>query len=178
MSANPGNNGRRRYVCRRDPGNPHCGKTSISAQQLEEVVAEMIFAAVDGDALRQALRERGERDDGLVDGVRRDEEALEALAADYYVERVLSREEFLSARSALTSRLETSRAKLAKRNGHGVLEGFAGKQDLLREAWSEGTLEWRRAVIGALLDRLEISPTLVRGRGQFDPSRARPVWRY
>ena len=67
--------------------------------------------------------------------------------------------------------------RLARRDGRGVLAGFVGDGGNLRRAWEGGSLDWRRAVMGALLDRVEIMPGEA-GRLPFDPERVRPIWRY
>ena len=109
--------------------------------------------------------------------VRADEEALEALAKDFYAERLLSREEFMAARGALNQRLEMNRLKLAKRTSSGAVGRFLGHGELLRASWMQASLEWRRSIVGALLEQVEISPGRA-GRLPFDPVRARPVWKY
>lgn len=78
----------RRYVCTKTPGTGACGKTTTRAEPLEDLVAELIIAAVDDAGLRSTIETKGEKDDGLVDLVRADEEALEALAKDFYAERL------------------------------------------------------------------------------------------
>jgi len=167
----------RRYVCRRAPGYPNCGAMSVKAEPVEELVKELLAVAVDDSALRAALEARGEQDDGLVESVRTDEGRLEALSRDFYADALISREEFLAARRELMARLEAGRTRLARRNGSNVLGGFLGDGEALRRAWDAGSLEWRRAVIGALLDHVEILPGRA-GRLPFDPNRVRPIWRY
>ncbi len=166
----------RRYVCRKTPGTGNCGTLTTRAEPVEELVAEMVFAAVDGPALKASFDGRGTSDDGLFEALGRDEQALEALAKDFYVEQLLSREEFLAARTALNERLESNRMKLAKRSSRGAIGPFIGNAGLLRQTWETASLEWRRSIIGALLERIEIAPGRP-GRSAFDPNRVKPVWR-
>ena len=177
MFASPRGDGAGRYVCRLQPGYANCGKMSVKAEPVEALVLELLVAAVGDAALAEALEARGERDDGLAAAIRRDEESLETLAKDFYVDKILSREEFLPTRAELTSRLETNRARLAKRDGRGGLSGFVGDGATLRQAWAKGSLEWRRSVLGALLDRVIIAPGKA-GRVAVDPDRVKPTWRY
>ena len=168
---------KRGYVCERQPGEPNCGSMSVRADHVEELVSEMIFAAVDDEGLRDAIMAREAPEDGLFGAIANDERAMEELSKDFYVERLLQREEFFAARGALLARLEANRAKLAQRSrsrvlGDAMLGGVA-----LRKAWEAGTLEWRRAVVGTLLDHVDILPGKP-GRVPCDPSRVRPVWRY
>jgi hypothetical protein len=144
---------------------------------VEELVFEMIVEALDGDALAAALRGRDDGHDVLIDSIRKDEDALERLSADYYVENVISREEFLSARARLSDRLEASRGKLARRSANHVLGGLVGGGEVLREHWPEESLDRKRAIIGAVIDHIVIGQG-VKGSKRFDPARILPVWRY
>ena len=66
MFTNNGPNRRRRYTCTKRPGNANCGGVTTLADPLDQFVAQMVFASVEEDALAQALRARGEADDGLL----------------------------------------------------------------------------------------------------------------
>jgi DNA invertase Pin-like site-specific DNA recombinase len=165
-----------RYVCTTVPGTSACGKLSARADAVDNVVAEMLFLAVDGQALTAALQWRGDPDEGVVEAIRSDEESLETLSKDHYVDRLISRQEFMAARGELNRRLETNRAKLAKRTKTNVLRQFAGGGEVLRAAWEVGSLQWRHSIVAALLDHVEIAPGSP-GRRPLDPRRVRPVWR-
>ena len=177
MSAHARSDRARRYLCQKTPGVPRCGRLSTLAEPVDALVAELILNAVDDTALRNVLHARGQQDDGLVDAVRRDEERIETLSRDFYLDNAITREEFFAAREGLVKRLESNRAKLAQRDSRSVLGRFIGDGSTLRQAWDAGSLEWRRSVVGALLDHIEILPGRP-GRLPFDPGRVRPVWRY
>jgi hypothetical protein len=130
-------------------------------------------------SVRPRLRWRGgEQDDGLGDIIRRHEAKLETLSRDFDAGKLLPREEFMAARTELMKRLEANRAILARRDRRGVVGAFVGASGSLRAAWATGSLEWRRSVVGALLERVEIAPTTVKGRQPFDVGRVKPVWRF
>jgi site-specific DNA recombinase len=169
----------RRYVCIRRPGAIGCGKMSTLAEPVEEMVLEMILAAVDNSALREAMAARGgNRDDDAVELVQRDELALKTLADDFYVQGGIARDEFLSTRATLTRRLEANKVKLARRRGPGLVGNFAGAPNALREAWASASTDWRRAIVTGLLDRVVIMPATHKGRRPFDVDRVKPVWKY
>ena len=67
--------------------------------------------------------------------------------------------------------------KLAKRERTNVLGRFAGEGGALRTAWESGSLEWRRAIVGAVLDYVTILPGEP-GRKAVDPARVSVQWRY
>jgi DNA invertase Pin-like site-specific DNA recombinase len=167
----------RRYICCKRPGHRSCGGVAILAEPVEELILEMVLAVVDHGALVEAVSGRGVQDDALAELIRRDTETLDQLARDFYGEQLLTREEFFAARKVVASRLETNRAKQARRDGQQVLSGYLGDSGRLRSAWDRGSLEWRRAVIGAVMDHITVSRGL-KGRNLFDPTRVKPVWRY
>ena len=129
-----------------------------AGKALEGEPFEADGVVVSDDALAEAMRSRRGQDDGVSEAVRRDAASLEELTNDYYVERRISRDEFFAARSGLEKRLEANRMRLARRDRRGVLAGFVGDGGNLRRAWEGGSLDWRRAVVGALLDRVVIAP--------------------
>ena len=177
MAGHVSSDGHRRYVCGKQPGYPNCGRMSVRAEPVEDMVREMLIVAVDDAALAAALHARGDQDDGLVEAVRRDESAMETLSRDFYVEQILTREEFLAARDGLVSRLEANRTRLSRRDGSGAVGTFLGHGETLRQAWEAGSNDWRRSVVGALLDHVVILPGHP-GRIASNPDRVKPVWRY
>jgi hypothetical protein len=58
-----------------------------------------------------------------------------------------------------------------------VLSTVIGRGALdLRKLWAERPLDWKRAVISAVIDHVVLDPA-VKGRNAFDPSLVRLVWR-
>ncbi len=115
MSAHAKAGGYRRYVCTKSPGYPNCGSMSVTAEPLEEIVREMVIAAVDDGRLREAVNTRADPEDGVMEAVRRDEESLAQLSRDHYADRVISREEYFAARDELNRGWR--RTACASRNG-------------------------------------------------------------
>jgi len=52
----------------------------------------------------------------------------------------------------------------------------AGRQQDPPERWPDLDLEWRRAILGQIIDRIIIGAT-TRANNRFDPERVRIVWR-
>ncbi|MCZ7577020.1 MAG: recombinase family protein [Dehalococcoidia bacterium] len=176
MRAHAKADGYRRYVCTRSPGYPNCGSMSIVATPVEELVREMIVAAVNDERLREQVLSDGTVDQGLVESIRADERALEELATDYYVERAITREEFAVAREALNGRIEGLRLRLARQSQSRVLGDIVSRPHAIDQVWETAGLDWRRSVIAALIDHVSIRAGEP-GRRPFDPNRVRPVWR-
>jgi len=166
-----------RYICGKAPGTRNCGKLARLAEPVEELVKEAVLIALNGVDLRAYIEKPRGETDGLVEAVRADEEGLEQLSRDHYVERRIERAEYFAARDALQARLGANRKRLAKANGHGVLAGVIGAADEVRRQWHDHGLDWKRAVIGALVDHIVIEPAR-KGHRRFDPSLVRIVWRF
>jgi hypothetical protein len=177
MHAHARPDGARRYVCMKTPGYPNCGSMSVKADPLEALVLDLVVESVDDPRLAETLTAQGELDDGLSEMVRRDEDRMEELSRDFYVDALISKEEFLAARRELAARLEERRTKLAKRSGVQMVGSFLGQGPMLRASWHRGSLEWRRSIVGALMERVVILPGTA-GRRPFDPNRVEPAWRY
>jgi len=168
----------RMYGCEKVNGRAACGGTHIMAEPLEALVSEMVLTAIDSPALAVELQ-RLEADDssaGDVEALRVDEQALEQLARDHYVDHLIGRAEFLVARDELHARVETTRASLAQPAGSTILRDLSQDGARVRAGWQAGDLAWRRQLVGTLVDRVRIgsgSP----GASRFDPARVGVTWR-
>jgi hypothetical protein len=177
LVARPRSDHTRRYVCARQPGNANCGKLARLAEPIEELVKEAVLITLDGVDLSTYIEKPTEETDALLEAIRTDEEALQQLSLDYYADRRIGRAEFFATRDALTARLEANRSKLAKANGHPALAGVIGAGAEVRAQWEQRSLDWRRAVIGAVVDYVVIEAA-VKGRNVFDPALIKIKWRF
>jgi hypothetical protein len=175
MTSRPTALGTRRYICTKDQGG--CGRMARVAEPVEELVKEAVCIALDGVDLRAYVRQPADRSAELLAAIRDDEAGLEQLSKDHYVDRLIGRSEFLAARDALNARLEENRRRVARTNGRGALAGLVGAGEQVRGEWESRDLDWRRAVIGALVDRVEISAG-ARGGKAFHPELVRIVWKF
>jgi hypothetical protein len=89
-------------------------------------------------------------DQAILDILREDEAALEQLARDHYVDRIIGRSEYLAARQGLESSIEATKRRLAG-NGHNrVVLDLPRGIDALRKAWDERGVDrawWGRRVL-------------------------------
>ena len=171
--------GVRRYICTTDGGRVNnCGRLARAAEPVEALVAESLFAALDGVDLKKHMAQpKGADADVLAEGIHADEAALEQLFRGHFVDDEITRSAFYSTRDALTARIEANRSAMAKSNGKGMLNTIAGAGEAVREQWGTRDLDWRRAVLGAVIDQVEISPA-VKGRVAFDPSLVKILWKF
>jgi hypothetical protein len=151
---------------------------AVVAAPVDKLVVESVFVSLDSaDLTAYIKREAKESDAAIVEAIGVDEEALERLSNDHYVDGAITRAEFFSARKALQARLEGNRARLARSRGEGMRAAIVGAGAEVRRQWEARPLDWKRAVITSVVDHIDIMPTK-RGRRPFDVERVRPVWRF
>jgi len=175
LIARPRGDGTKRYVCASGPGRPGCGRLARLAPPVDEVVAEAIFEACDGVSLKEYIERPNGRADALLAAIRTDEEALEELSRDHFVDRKIDRSEYYAARDPLAARLEMNRQQRARANGRSVATQVQGAGEEVRKRWDSRPLEWQRSVVGALIEKVVIEPATT---GPFDPELVRIVWRF
>ena len=170
--------GARRYACTKSPDYPGaCGRMTISADPFERLVTEMVFAAVDTPDLAAAgatHQEDAEADDAA-EAVAEDEAKLAELA-DMWDAGDITRAEWMRLRSKVEARLDDARAKMARRSRSRATDAFAGKAGALATAWPGMTLDERRAVLTAVVDRVTVDAATRRGP-VFDGDRVNVAWK-
>ena len=167
------------YGCEKVNGGTGCGHVHIVAEPLEALLRDEVLARLDSPELLAAIEAHNRQTvaSADLDTLRADEAALEQLARDYYTDRIIGRAEYLAARDSLEQRIEAARRKVARVNRSGRLGELAGFGAKLRAAWDAEPLEWRRQIVGTIVDKVTIGRGR-RGPNRFDPSRVTPAWRY
>jgi DNA invertase Pin-like site-specific DNA recombinase len=172
-NSNRTDNGRRvsRYCCIKRPGAPGCGATTVVADRLDELIVEAVLHRLGTKTVARALTRKPKQARVDVD-VARIERDLEDLAADFGAGNI-SRREWLAARKPLEERLARARKVVDAESGTAALTPFRGRD--VRQAWEELDIDRRRAVLGALIDRVVVNPAIVPGK--FSRDRVDVVWR-
>lgn len=162
------------WACRTAPGDDrHCGRLSITADPVDDLVAEMVLATLDSPALARALRrtkKKAKRGDDV--DIADLESRLVQLGQDHD-DGMIGRAEWLTRRGRLTERLDEARAELAAETGAAPLLPFTTGD--VRKRWDALDVVARRSVVAALIDRVDILPA-TRGP-QWDPDRVQVTWR-
>jgi site-specific DNA recombinase len=170
--------GKRAYACRSSQRDSACGGVRILAEPFEAHVAATILDALDSPALTKMRRTTAKGDHAIADmtkALRRDEAALERLSTDHYVEGRIGRREFLAAHGRLVERIEATRRELGTHTAGRAVASLPSAGVELRAMWDAADLEWRRQLIAAVIERIEVGPS--KARGQTDLSRVGVVWR-
>jgi site-specific DNA recombinase len=166
------------YGCRPEAPHHGCGRVFAQRDHLEAFVTEMVIVALSGPGLAEARRAAAGNDQdfaALADQLWADEQALTQLARDHYVDRLISRAEFLAARQAIEARMEATHRALSERPRTGILLDVPSTEAKLRKAWETWTVDRRHAVVAAVLLAVVVGPAR-RGK-RFDADRVTPIWR-
>jgi site-specific DNA recombinase len=168
--------GVRTYACQKATDKNGCGGIYCGAEALEALVVEAVMLRLDTPQLAQALQsgagQRSASDPAA--------ELVEAKAkldelADMWSSGEITRPEWLRARRPVEDRRERAERRLNASTRANAAATWASKAGALRAAWPAMSLDQRRAVLGAVIERVIVNPTKVRGR--FDPERVDVEWR-
>ena len=125
---------------------------------------------------RRGRRARGRSNTQDRDAARdleRAEAKLEELAADH-ARGLITKREWFAARDVLQDEIAAACRHLDT-HVEGPLKDLPGSQKALRDAWDANTVEWRRAVLDAVVDEVIVKPS--RPTRSFDPDRISIAWR-
>lgn len=145
------------------------------AEPLEALVVEALTLRLDTPLLAQALQV-GDAKPSANDPATEVAEARAKLdeLTDLWSSGAISRDEWLRARKSIEARRELAERRLSASTRANVTAAWTSQAGALRSAWPGMTIDQRRAVIGAVIERVTVNPTTVRGR--FDPDRVDVVW--
>jgi DNA invertase Pin-like site-specific DNA recombinase len=151
------------YVCRER------GHVSISRPWLDEYVSEQALAAIDTGTLLMRMEKRKRPRKAMASS--EIEARLELLERDFYEGGLLSRESYLRRREGLLKRLSETRTA-QEDAGIDLPRELAAN---LSTEWETLSLHGQRRIIGAVLQRVEVSKSPNHGR--IEPTRVELVWR-
>ena len=170
--------GRDYYLCRKPPLGRGCGAL-VSGRQLDALVVERVFAALDSEEFTQALKGPRPADAEVARQLEQDEDQLRWLGHQLGSDP-LRRPAFLAAIAEVETRLRQNRARLAREQRSRVLAALPEDLDQLRHLWEHvWTLDRKRALLDTLIEKVIVRPSTLGSKTgrRFDRSRARIVWR-
>lgn len=166
----------RRYACIAQPGLRRCGRCTVVAEPVEELVTEAVFAVLTGSELPASDNLTSSADRAAVAELDDARGRLQELAEAYAAGRI-TQTEWTAARSVAVERLESAQAAFAVPRTGAVLAGLPRKRRDLERWWADATLERKRAILKILIERVVVQPA-GKQRNRFDPSRIEPpMWR-
>jgi DNA invertase Pin-like site-specific DNA recombinase len=169
----------RRYVCQSGPDHGGCGRMTVAAEPVEELIAEAVLYRLDTPELADALAGRAAEDEqaaALAESLAADKARLDELAALYGEGQIGSRE-WLAARHPIEARIADTERRLARMTHSDALTGLVGNSVELRSRWTALGLTRQAAIVAAVLDHAVVHPVDPHASRKFDPARVEPVWK-
>jgi DNA invertase Pin-like site-specific DNA recombinase len=165
-----------RYACVSRPGRASCGNLAVVAEPVDDLVRDVVIHALAGPALTKARKAR-RSDDREQAAAARDlaaaEERLQVLAEDYAAGDI-GRREYIAGRDKAKERIAAATKILDAHQG--IRADLPSDADGLRTKWDAQSVEWRRALIDAVVESITVKPT-DRPANTFDPARVEVVWK-
>jgi hypothetical protein len=167
--------GRRQYWCpsNKGLGRPGCGRTTVSANGLEQVVSAMVLKRLAGPGLAKALAAEDD-DPGAAVELRAAETRRDEIEHLYETGRI-DTGAFLRMHGPAVERVDKARSRLQAQASRSVLWSLPRAAKQLEAWWNaeDTTVDQRRAVLQAVISRVLIGPAVKASR-TFDETRIRP----
>ena len=160
------------YVCRPYRELRNCGGMRRSMAKVDELICEALFQAVESPEWeRLAERPADDPTQELYEQLARDQGLLDRLE-DKVAQELIRAETARRNRAEIERRMEAARAKLAQLGDSRVAARVPRN---LRSVWPDLSLDRKRAILAAIIGRVEIHP---QGSGRaFDPDAIKVTWR-
>ena len=170
--------GREYYICRKPPLGRGCGAL-VSGRQLDALVVERTFTALDSPEFTEALKGPRPADAEVARQLEEDEDQLQWLGRQMGSDP-LRRPAFLAAIDEVETRIRQNRARLARQHRSAALAALPEDLDQLKDLWENvWDLDRKRALLDTLIEKVIVRPSTLGSKTgrRFDRSRARIVWR-
>ncbi len=168
----------RRYVCSSGPAHQGCGRLTIVAEAVEEIITAAVLARLDSPQLAEALSGRVRADQQLSqlqEQIAADQSRLDELA-NLYADASITAREWMTARTPIEGRIKTATRQIGEQTSAPVLNGLVGQGQALAEQWLDLSLDRQHAIIRAVLDFATIAPARTFGTRTVALERVQPQW--
>ena len=166
---------KRCYGCKSGKG---CGLRH-QASTLEDFIRDAVIEALDSPKVESLMRgsdKEQEREKVLFTELRKVDESLVKLDDDYY-DDIITRARYLRQKQRLDERRTSLERELASIQTKGAVVDVPRGAAKIRKAWDSAGMEWRQAIVSALVEKVIVHPAPKRGQNGFDPKRVEVVWR-
>jgi DNA invertase Pin-like site-specific DNA recombinase len=163
------------YICPKAPGRPGCGRLTVVAAPLEQITVAMVLHRLSGPGMAKA---RAAEQEQVGASIAAELTALDAQIKeleDGWRKRQWSIDSFLRMFQPLDERREELRGQLQQQARRSVLWSLPTERALLDAWWAQATMDQRRAVLMAVVERVVVGPA-VRSSRTFDPARLAPPY--
>lgn len=165
-----------------------CGKVSRMVEPIIDLVVDSIMFRLNSPELATTLHKHKTSADTLKtlnDQQRALESSINEITDDYYVNKLLTREQFERAKTQADNDL----ALITKQIDAELVSEAVNTTDVsgdLRERWENETLEWQRSLLFLLIDRISVRPLphvtgykypKYKSKWRFDPDLIQIEWK-
>lgn len=175
--SNPGNRVRR-YVCLKGPDHGGCGRLTVVAPPVEELLTDAVLTRLDSPQLAEALAGKSSVDAdvaALAAQLEADQDRMDELAGLYAAGAVSARE-WIAARDPINDRIAQARRGIAKATDTSAVADLAGTGKVLRSQWDDLDIDRQQGIIKSVLDHAVIAAGTP-GSRSLDINRVQPHWR-
>lgn len=168
----------RRYVCLKGPDHGGCGRLTVVALPVEELLTDAVLTRLDSPQLAEALAGKARVDAdvaALAAQLDADQARLDELAV-LYAEGAVSAREWITARDPINDRIAQASRDIAAATDTVDVTELAGTGQLLREQWDDLAIDRQQAIIKSVLDHAVITAGTP-GSRSLDINRVQPHWR-
>ncbi len=168
----------RRYVCLKGPDHGGCGRLTVVAEPVEQLLTDAVLARLDSPHLAQVLAGKSSPDRDVAElaaAVEADQARLDELAG-LYAEGAITAREWIAARDPITARITQARRDIATATDTSAVSELAGTGGALRQQWPDLGLDRQQAIVKSVLDHAVITPGTP-GQRRLDINRVQPHWR-
>jgi site-specific DNA recombinase len=168
----------RRYVCLNGPDHGGCGRLTVVAEPVEQLLTDAVLTRLDSPQLAKVLAGKSSPDRdvaALAAAVDADQARLDELAG-LYADGAITAREWITARDPITARIAQARRDIAQATDTSAVYELAGTGGALREQWESLDIGRQQAILKSVLDHAVITPGTP-GQRRLDINRVRPYWR-
>ncbi|HZE16015.1 MAG TPA: recombinase family protein, partial [Mycobacterium sp.] len=168
----------RRYVCLKGPDHGGCGRLTVVAEPVEQLLTDAVLARLDSPHLAQVLAGKSSPDAevaALAAAVEADQSRLDELAG-LYADGAISAREWIAARDPITARIAANRRDIAEATDTSAVYELAGTGGTLAKQWPDLDVGRQQAIVKSVLDHAVIAPGTA-GQRRLDINRVLPHWR-
>jgi hypothetical protein len=157
-----------RYVCTNRPkeGFHGCGRVSRNIAPVEYLVTEAIIYRLDSPELAKKLNgndeEKARRMAELLDQHRQQTQTV-AMLDDMLGAGEMTRQNYTRAMTTARAKLESIDKELQTLQASTAARRLLSAGPAVREAWDSSDIEWRRRIIGLLIEKVVIHPSDITG---------------
>lgn len=168
----------RRYVCLKGPDHGGCGRLTVVALPVEELLTDAVLTRLDSPHLANVLAGKASVDAdvaALSAQLDADTTRLDELAA-LYAQGAVTAREWITARDPITDRITATRRDIAAATDTTNVTELAGTGHLLRGQWDDLDIDRQQTIIKSVLDHAVIAAGTP-GARSLDINRVRPHWK-